>query len=553
MALPLRAVVRLFAVLLAFAAFGTTSSWAQPSGPSGSLPEPNLFDVAWDELDDLLEDVHPVFVPEARTHAHAPIYHLDYVLRTPTQLDGRVEIRIVNRSPDDWSELWLHLHPNLLGGTFEVSRVRLDEAAAAPAFERDGALMAVPLPEPLSPGAATVLAMDVRLVLPTASQRNYSLLAYRDGVVSLAHAYPLLAVYRAGQGWDVDRTASHGDLVFAEASWFRARLRAPADFVLVASGAEEVASTPDPSVTDGRAGAGDDGREPPPGERGADGEETQGEETQGEERQGEEPGRDSDNVERGAEPTRTWEVRSGPVRDLYLSLGNYEVLSAAVGGTTVRSYHLEGGERAAGEALDHAVRALETFGARWTPYPYRTFDVVPLTTEALGVEFPGVIALATRLYEGRGDLVWVVVHEVAHQWFYGLVGNDQITDPWLDEAMAQDAVVLYARAGSGDVEGEEVRRQLAARWRGGDRDTRIGLPVTEYSQAEYGSVVYGRGPLVILELEERVGREAFATFVRGYAAAFRWGVASPRAFRSGLEAACGCSLEELFVEAVLPD
>ena len=30
----------------------------------------------------------------------------------------------------------------------------------------------------------------------------------------------------------------------------------------------------------------------------------------------------------------------------------------------------------------------------------------------------------------------VLVHEVAHQWFYGMVGNSQFRDPWLDEAFA---------------------------------------------------------------------------------------------------------------------
>jgi aminopeptidase N len=30
----------------------------------------------------------------------------------------------------------------------------------------------------------------------------------------------------------------------------------------------------------------------------------------------------------------------------------------------------------------------------------------------------------------------VEAHEIGHQWFYGLVGNDQGRDPWLDEGLA---------------------------------------------------------------------------------------------------------------------
>lgn len=483
---------------------GSASADAAPADATlrdAALPGPELFDVAWDDLDDLVVDLQPAFVPEARTHADAPIYHLDWVLASPTRLTGRVEIRVVNRSSDDWTSLWFHLLPNLLGGAIEVADVRVDGASATPTYEDEGVRMALPLPEPLAPGGARVVAMDVAVSVPSGQQRNYSLLAHRREIVSLAHAYPILAVYRDGVGWDVDPTAEHGDLVFAEASWFRARIEAPSAFELVASGVETEAS-------------------------------------------------DAGSAARGA---RVWQVRAGPVRDLYVSLGPYEVATESVGGITVRSHYLAGRERAARAALDHSLHALEVLGARWTPYPYRSFDVVPLATQALGVEFPGIIALSDRLYDGgSGDLPWVVVHEVAHQWFYGVVGNDQITHPWIDEAMAQYAVLVYARERYGAAEADGVRRAFAQRWRRTDADVPIGFPVTGYSEAEYGSVVYGRGPLVVAQLADAVGAEAFDAFVRGYAAALRWSIATPGSFQTGVEAACGCSFSDLFDEAVLP-
>ena len=36
----------------------------------------------------------------------------------------------------------------------------------------------------------------------------------------------------------------------------------------------------------------------------------------------------------------------------------------------------------------------------------------------------------------------LLLHEIVHQWFYSLVGNDQIDDPWLDEAFA--TYLIYA-------------------------------------------------------------------------------------------------------------
>lgn len=29
-----------------------------------------------------------------------------------------------------------------------------------------------------------------------------------------------------------------------------------------------------------------------------------------------------------------------------------------------------------------------------------------------------------------------VVHELAHQWWYGVIGNNEYADPWLDESFA---------------------------------------------------------------------------------------------------------------------
>jgi hypothetical protein len=38
---------------------------------------------------------------------------------------------------------------------------------------------------------------------------------------------------------------------------------------------------------------------------------------------------------------------------------------------------------------------------------------------------------------------WLAAHEVAHQWWFGVVGNDQIDEPWLDEALTQYSTMLY--------------------------------------------------------------------------------------------------------------
>jgi hypothetical protein len=79
--------------------------------------------------------------------------------------------------------------------------------------------------------------------------------------------------------------------------------------------------------------------------------------------------------------------------------------------------------------LDRAVAVLEASSRRFGPYPWQTLAVSVTPGISTGIEYPG------HLLHGPGTATDVLTHEVAHQWFYSLVGNNQARDPWLDEAL----------------------------------------------------------------------------------------------------------------------
>ena len=64
------------------------------------------------------------------------------------------------------------------------------------------------------------------------------------------------------------------------------------------------------------------------------------------------------------------------------------------------------------------------------PYPWPAYTLGITAGLRGGVEFPG------HVMQGPGTIGRTTSHEVAHQWFYALVGNDQGRDPWIDEALA---------------------------------------------------------------------------------------------------------------------
>jgi aminopeptidase N len=146
-----------------------------------------------------------------------------------------------------------------------------------------------------------------------------------------------------------------------------------------------------------------------------------------------------------------------------------------------------------------------------------------------------------------------VAHEVAHQWFYGVAGNDQQGEPWLDEALAQYSTLLYYDDLYGAAATSGFRSSLHERWhRVKDAPIPVGLPVGDYTSKEYGAIVYGRGPLFLEALADVMGQDVFEGFLHDYYQTHAWGVATALGFQEQAEEWCGCDLDALFDEWVAP-
>jgi hypothetical protein len=83
--------------------------------------------------------------------------------------------------------------------------------------------------------------------------------------------------------------------------------------------------------------------------------------------------------------------------------------------------------------LEKAVRVLEDFSLRFGSYPWPTYTIALTPGLRGGVEYPG------HTMQGPDTIGRTTSHEIGHQWFYALVGNDQGRDPWLDEGLASYA------------------------------------------------------------------------------------------------------------------
>ncbi len=458
-----------------------------------------LFATTWDDRTVFAADLTPVARDVLQKRPGATVYHLDLSLSDDlTRLTGRQAVRYTNTEAAALGEVYFRLFPNLADGKTTVHLVTVDGVPVRPRYALQDSALIVPLEQPLSPGQAVVIGLDFAVTVPTRPGGNYGTFALMDEVLALAHAYPLIPVYDDA-GWNVEIAPTIGDVVYADVSYYLVRLTAPAGLVIATSG------------------------------------------------------RELERIEQGDRVVYTF--AAGPVRDFYLAASpRYQLRSTTVGETTVRSWAPPRLSEAAAHVLDATAKALALYNERFGPYPFTELDVVATPTLAGGVEYPGIIAVAQSLYDPNNSfLETVAAHEVAHQWFYSLIGNDQVDEPWLDEALAQYATWLYYRDRYGEAKGRWFEENLHLRWQqASDLDMPIGLPVAAYNERDYSAIVYGRGPLFVEVLAQTLGEASFTAFLQDYYRTFRWDTVTTADFKRLLERHCGCDLAPLFAEWVYP-
>jgi aminopeptidase N len=243
--------------------------------------------------------------------------------------------------------------------------------------------------------------------------------------------------------------------------------------------------------------------------------------------------------------TVTTRYLTGPMRDFAFALGPFQSSEAIVDGVLVRAWALPEHSQDADEMLDAATTQLGILNDLVGPYPYVELDVVDVPGAFGGIEYPGIVFIGTL---GTTWLVEPTVHEVAHQWFYGLIGDDQLHEPWLDEALATYAEVLYyektGRPGAATGLLSDLRSWVRS---SSDPTLPIGWGVGEYPDPDaYALFVYGKGALFLDALRGEIGDEAFTKFLRSYFDQERYAFATGEAFQQAAEAACSCDLDEIF-------
>ena len=387
---------------------------------------------------------------------------LDYPART---LYVDESIRYTNRSSAALDMLVLNVEPNRWENCFSLESLRLNGFSSKPIL--NVSRMEIPLGTKLQPGEALTLEVSYTLQLPPKS--NDQVFGYlSDFQINLVNWYPFVVPFD-GEDWLFRTPSGVGEHLVYETADFDVALtlEGEADAVVAASAA-------------------------------------------------------------GKQTGALYQYQLAGARTFVFSISSAlrsETVSSQNGSVT--SFYFPDYEYGGKGILNAASRALEIYSRRFAPYPYEHLSIVQ-THLPDGMEYDGLIFMGSEFYDEydgtiQNNLIAIGVHEVSHQWWFGLVGNDQALEPWLDEALA-----LYSER----IFYEEIFPYPVNWWwrfrvtwfsPSGWVNTSI---YDGYAFREYTDAVYLRGAQFMEEIRARVGEKAFNAFLQDYASSYAHKIAT---------------------------
>jgi hypothetical protein len=367
-------------------------------------------------------------------------------------------IQYTNLTGTALPDIVLAVEPNLYSNSFSLETLFLD--GVTPSYTLDGQRMTVTLPQALAPGDAISLSMRYRIAIPPKRyEMPYGYLGYQ---VNLTDWFPFVVPYRGG--WVLHDPWSFGEHLVYDSADYDVNMKVLGDGIIVAAAAL---------------------------------------------------------AEENGEWTR---YRLYGARTFAFSASDrFEMVESAVGTVKIRSYYFSGHEGAGQGMLNAAVQAVALFDVKFAPYPHDSVSVVE-TEVPDGQEYDGLCFLSSNFYDqyggsNRSNMVSIGVHEIAHNWWFGLVGNDQALEPWLDEAMAvysERIFYEFTNPNYGDWWWNfRVNYFNPSGW----VDTSI-YDVTTFRA--YTNAAYLTGAYFLEDLRTRMGDQDFYKFLKDYASRYSY-------------------------------
>ncbi len=359
---------------------------------------------------------------------------------------------------------------------------------------QDENVLKIMLKSPLKPGERVELEIEFGLVIPNSTHR----FGWWQNNINLGNWYPIACVYENGE-FDMSPYFSTGDPFYSSVANYEVKLSYPKKYLLASTGRAQI-------LTEGEMA------------------------------------------------TATISARA--VRDfaMCLSSGSTEQTISA-NGVEIRFMSCVSGDEMV-EMLDLIRDAIEFFGRVFGEYPYDTLTVAKTPFLYGGMEYPNLVFVSDST-ASKEECYKVVVHEIAHQWWYGVVGNNETKEAWLDESLSEYSAALFFKDHPKyGLKYEDFVSQAMSSYLlyvdvistiRGDVNTKMNLSVNEYqNDYEYSYMVYIKGVIMFDSLKNMVGEDKVVAGLKKYYGDNKFKIATKQNFYDAFKSACHKDLEGFF-------
>ncbi|MGE1103828.1 M1 family metallopeptidase [Peribacillus simplex] len=380
----------------------------------------------------------------------------EYDINMEMDVEGNFKIHsttsIKNISTDKWEKLVFYFIPNMF--TENNSYLEKPSTVKVESINLDGKTvkfnlekdtLTVPLNEKLEPNQNVVLDIKYEFTLPEKGLR----FTKNENNYFLAQWYPMIATYR-NHKWNKEEYRLKGETYHTAFSDFKIQYKLPKDLNLISSS--------------------DNDRYP---------------------------------------SKRTGVLEGENLKDFYISfLKEPNVIQKKTDDITIRVFGVDERKELHKEISEMAIEAMNYFQDTIGPYPHKQLDII---LDEKGMEYPGVVTAGSNYnrLESPEHIKRIVVHEIAHQWFYGVISNDPYHDAWLDEGITDLATLLfYANQGNDISFDEELFKELTLP---------VNLPLDKYSSTDQNNYIYGKSSTMLWKVFQENGGELKAEdFLKNY-------------------------------------
>ncbi|MFC7384462.1 M1 family metallopeptidase [Sphaerisporangium rhizosphaerae] len=236
----------------------------------------------------------------------------------------------------------------------------------------------------------------------------------------------------------------------------------------------------------------------------------------------------------GASGRTVTTATASKVREFAWAAGPFvKTTSTTTTGVTVNVYRVSSiSSSSAASMMTTAKNALVAHAGRFGAFPYGEVDAVLDNNFWFGgMEYPGFVL----------DVIssTALAHELAHQWWYGIVGDDEYNSPWLDESFADYATDLY-----NGISGTNCWNSVS--WQSSAEKISNPMAYWDAHSGRYGTVVYTYGKCALHDLRRAIGTTAMQNLLKNYAASHWLGVSTTADFKAAAQAATSVNLSSFW-------